>query len=331
MTIRMLHLPTDFSLFTDLLPATFQYPENEAWNVQPDEEETLVDAAKSLKRFWPLISFFQKFNPELGELMSGFVWEENNKPVGIVNYQRAGKTNRFYITNVSVLPEFRRRGIARKLVELGLENIKQQGGEHILLDVISDNVPAYNLYESLGFEYFTGSTELNHVGEKTRDPEPLPSDYTIEKSDGQLRYQLEKRIMPADVQAFDPVVENRYKQPAAIKLMLPIIWMASGIKETETIYRSTKDNQVIGWARIQRRTRRGGQNIINARLDPAHAHFATPLVRRLLHEIAQKSPGRRTVFDIPTWQPHLIEAALAEGLEKRWEFRKMVKKAGENA
>jgi len=56
-------------------------------------------------------------------------------------------TDEGHITNVAVLPEFRRSGIARKLVELMLScNLKL-----FTLEVRESNAAAIALYESFGF------------------------------------------------------------------------------------------------------------------------------------------------------------------------------------
>ena len=325
MPLRPLRLPQDFSLFTSLLPATFVYPENESWNVQADEEQSLADAAKSLRRFWPVIRLMQKLTGGLEDLMSGFVWEENQQPVGMINYQRMGITNKWYIANVSVLPEFRRRGIARQMVEAGIEAIKGKHGERIVLDVISDNVPAYHLYESLGFDHYTGSVQMNLMPSSSDNFTKLPDRITVEAlslSDTQLKYELAKRITPANIQAYDPVNESRFRQPAAMNMLLPFIWRASGLISKEFAFRS-QDGLVVGRARYQIRKRSGGQNVLSAFLEPADAELAAGVTGFLMEEINRQSPGRRIVFEIPEWQPHLIEAAQSVGFNPRWVFHKM--------
>lgn len=52
-----------------------------------------------------------------------------------------------YVTNVATLPEFRRMGIARALINEQLKNEM----DFLTLEVRQSNTPAINLYESLGF------------------------------------------------------------------------------------------------------------------------------------------------------------------------------------
>lgn len=53
-----------------------------------------------------------------------------------------------YVTNVAVLPEYRKQGIAQKLIE---EQLKTPM-DFISLEVRESNAPAIKLYEKMGFQ-----------------------------------------------------------------------------------------------------------------------------------------------------------------------------------
>lgn len=53
-----------------------------------------------------------------------------------------------YVTNVAVLPKFRKKGIAKALITEQMKNDM----EFITLEVRESNVPAINLYTKMGFE-----------------------------------------------------------------------------------------------------------------------------------------------------------------------------------
>ena len=55
------------------------------------------------------------------------------------------------ITNVAVLPAFRRRGLARELMTALIIAVKAQGVTRLQLEVRESNTAARTLYESLGF------------------------------------------------------------------------------------------------------------------------------------------------------------------------------------
>lgn len=52
-----------------------------------------------------------------------------------------------YVTNVATMPKYRRQGIARALIQEVLRNHM----EFLTLEVRESNIPAINLYSSLGF------------------------------------------------------------------------------------------------------------------------------------------------------------------------------------
>lgn len=56
------------------------------------------------------------------------------------------------ITNVMVMPEYRRCGIGRMMMKELLERGKRLGAQEFTLEVRAGNVGAIRLYESLGFE-----------------------------------------------------------------------------------------------------------------------------------------------------------------------------------
>jgi GNAT superfamily N-acetyltransferase len=82
----------------------------------------------------------------------GYVWEEERQIVGNVSILPAKANNRYLIANVAVHPRFRRRGIARILMQHALTHLRAQGGEVVLLQVQADNSEAIRLYQQVGFD-----------------------------------------------------------------------------------------------------------------------------------------------------------------------------------
>ncbi len=56
------------------------------------------------------------------------------------------------ITNVAVLPDFRKKGCGQQLVVAAKEAAKEAGSECIFLEVRVSNTPAISLYKRNGFE-----------------------------------------------------------------------------------------------------------------------------------------------------------------------------------
>lgn len=56
-----------------------------------------------------------------------------------------------YITNVAVSPDFRRRGVARRLIAELIARAKEKGLAFVTLEVRESNAPAITLYAGAGF------------------------------------------------------------------------------------------------------------------------------------------------------------------------------------
>lgn len=178
MTIRALKLPGDLLPFAEMLMQAFQYPENPEWSIQDDEEEDITREIKSLRRMWPLIRVAQWVSKPVRDMFRGFVWEEDGRMGAVVIAQRRGSSNTWGIGTVGVLPEYRRRGLARQLLTKTLDVIRQRGGTHVMLGVIDKNVPAYSLYRSLGFEHYSSQIEYSLTPEGKVEQVPRPSSYS---------------------------------------------------------------------------------------------------------------------------------------------------------
>ncbi len=81
--------------------------------------------------------------------------EEDGKLAAIIETDREFWNNRMKITDLVVLPEYRRRGYGRLLVEKAKELAKKEGFRALFLDTHSCNTPAIDFYLALGFR-FTG-------------------------------------------------------------------------------------------------------------------------------------------------------------------------------
>jgi ribosomal protein S18 acetylase RimI-like enzyme len=81
-----------------------------------------------------------------GDILAGLVAAYLNDPEA-----RAG-----FITNVSVLKEFERRGIASRLVADALEYARAKGFETVSLEVPVDNAATIRFYRKFGFARMEG-------------------------------------------------------------------------------------------------------------------------------------------------------------------------------
>jgi hypothetical protein len=133
-------------------------------------------------------------------LMRGFVWVEQNRLVGNVSMASAGYDNGWVIANVAVLPGYRRRGIARRLMQATLEWIDQRNG-FATLQVDADNDAARALYDSLGFTTLRAFTRWRRAS--TLRPADLPPDpphiRRLRWDEAGALYKLAARVRPDEL------------------------------------------------------------------------------------------------------------------------------------
>ena len=79
-----------------------------------------------------------------------------------------------YITNVAVLPGFRRNGVGKALVEFLVEKMKSENAEFVTLEVRKSNNNAISLYEKCGFEKVGNRKDFY---EKPREDAVLMTNY----------------------------------------------------------------------------------------------------------------------------------------------------------
>ncbi len=90
---------------------------------------------------------FSGLNPVLYLLLTDT--EAEGRVVGYAGIWLIGDEG--HITNVGILPEYRRRGLAETLVKALLAEAEQRGVTAETLEVRVSNAPAIALYEKLGF------------------------------------------------------------------------------------------------------------------------------------------------------------------------------------
>ncbi|MEW5825738.1 MAG: GNAT family N-acetyltransferase [Candidatus Bipolaricaulota bacterium] len=326
MSLRPIRLPQDLIPAADMLMQTFQYPDHPEWGVQSDEQAALVDSIRRMRRIWPIVRALQLVSPSLRDLARGFVFEEGGRLVGLTLANREGLTSCWYIGTVGVLPGFRGRGIARQVLTATLEMMRKRRGERVRLGVINGNTPAQALYRSLGFADYGGSTRYAREAGSAPEPGALSERYEetpLREFDWRTRYELDRRIVPAEQQAYEPIVPARYRTPAPIRLLAPLFRLAENTKDRDVVVRDRASGQVVArcgwtWPRTPK-----GMNSVRVRVDPAHAALSSYLVRRGLAEVTARRPELRVDLFVPTWMPDAAREAEALGFTRRTSNRLM--------
>ena len=119
------------------------------------------------------------YDADLRRSVVAFVGEE---PVGLALLGRRGA--RGWIHSVGTLPTWRRCGIARAMVAQLIASAAEAGVQKLSLEVITQNIAACRLYESLGFRPWRELLAWRRSNDE--DPLPIPRERLVPAAPGEL-------------------------------------------------------------------------------------------------------------------------------------------------
>jgi hypothetical protein len=228
--------------------------------------------------------------------LSGFVWEEGNRIVGnlsLVPFFNWGQ--RIYmIANVAVHPDYRRRGIARRLGEVALEHVQRHGVQSVWLQVRDDNPAAFHLYQTMDFEVRARRTTWlleSRLGRGNRPLNTIPEVRVLLRRSRHWSRQQEwlKLNYPTELRWHMPL-RNLNLQPGILG----------------SLYRFFNDIQVRHWSAIKGNQLIGVLTWQNSRTYADHLWLATPpgdgeqAIRALLSQTPQNLHQHRPLgLDFP--------------------------------
>lgn len=103
---------------------------------------------RSFSSPWSLKAVEQEYHNELAYYL---VAAEAGRTIGFAGAWMV--FDEVQITNIAVDPDFRGRGVARRLLSQLIEDMRECGMAVLFLEVRVSNIPARSLYESFGFTY----------------------------------------------------------------------------------------------------------------------------------------------------------------------------------
>jgi len=87
----------------------------------------------------------------------------DDKPAGCIAIEKSVKeSDTFYIEKVSVIPEYRHRGLGSKILEFAESKIHEKGGKLISISLIDSNTRLKEWYAIHGF-IETGTRDFSHL------------------------------------------------------------------------------------------------------------------------------------------------------------------------
>jgi GNAT superfamily N-acetyltransferase len=328
MTLRAFNIKKDVDVMIPLIKAAFHYPENDSWNLSPEEITSIVDEFNLLRKLNPIFQIAGLFNPTLKAIMRGYMWEEQGQAVGLVNLSPTGLDNQTWVIgNVAVLPEHRRKGIAQQLIQAAVDLARQHHITNVILEVIADNLPAVKLYENKGFETYSKLVQLSRAAALEAPPLPtLPDGYRIEKyhvRGWESRYTLMKNITPPEIQQYEPIDKRKFYKSLPMRLLRSFIMTLVPMKNSSYLVQYEATHTVVARFACYQRRKAGGINTIEIDLDPKHAVLAPYLVNQCVHDTLNFSPGRDIELRIARWQADVLQSALDAGFVNRAEWYMM--------
>jgi RimJ/RimL family protein N-acetyltransferase len=113
--------------------------------------------------------FISSHNESERKLLVGAFFE--NQIVGIFNFFSYSDSKRFHRGSLgtSLHPDFRNEGIAKKLMEVGIQFVRTLPRfEFLELEVMDRNIPALELYKKLGFKTLHSTPEASILEDGSR-------------------------------------------------------------------------------------------------------------------------------------------------------------------
>ena len=162
-----------------------------------------------------LFGWMDWFAPPGQGMLPGYVWVEDDRIVGNVTVRKLSTFGRgWMIGNVAVAPEWRRRGIARQMMEASIELVRHNQGNWIALQVRTDNDAARHLYQTLGFAD-TGelvSLECRALSAGRAAPAATTASRIrpARSADMDQLYMLAQSIVPDSVRWAEPVYRSLF-------------------------------------------------------------------------------------------------------------------------
>ncbi len=263
------------------------------------EGRSLRDGLAGLKSMLPVLRVLMKIRPSLADKFYTLAWEVDGRFVaGITLSQQGNDKQRWYIFNVATHPDFRGRGLARKLVSAALDHVRVRGGKRVLLDVRADNMPAYNLYRSLGFLHLETSTTLKGTLSHLPVPE-WPTNCTareLGEADWQPAFDLAQRVASEATRTVCPITPAQFQEGTFSRLVQRVLNRAQ--KRRTERWLVARAGKPIGLAASYVQLTGRNPHHIEVTLDPAAADIAPALLAQTINRVVNGT-AQPFLIDVP--------------------------------
>lgn len=309
--VRRLSFARDLRDVADLIEQTF--------GQEPDRAgQSVASEFRALAWWGPILWVLDRMSMG-GEGFTGFVWEEDERVVGNVTLSREwASPNCWLVSNVVVDPEYRRRGIARQLMEAALDFAGSRRASWVFLMVRRENQAAIRLYETLGFSEVGGRVTLRREFPPRPVAEPLLGPGRCERDvtsrDGRALADLARAATPEALQRIQPVRPEVWFSEAE---GAPAGWLLKLLGRHSLRRVLEESGRLLAYARLDI-VRRKYHHLRFMALPAARGQVEVPLLSRMLNALAG-SASLPVLADVGAEEMPAIEFLRARGFaESRW-------------
>jgi len=260
-----------------------------------------------------LFGFFKLLDKEP---IKFFVADVNGKVVGTAMVTK--RRNVGLIQTVMVHPNFRRKGIANELMKTAINYVRKRRTAKAILQVLSTNNPAKELYHKLGFKKFDDTVYLSI------DIESLPS---LDKAEGIQVRDFQKSDTDA---VYDLIKSSRDSgwlkvydfQKDDLKTSL---WNRIARMSTEKKIVAVKDEKIVGYANLGYTTAQMAGRIRNIDVSPnmVSRGIEEELIKVSMNHV--ESSGTKTLLiTVPLTKEDLFKRLKALGFKELFVMEGMV-------
>lgn len=303
--LRPFDVRRDLLQLAELIELAFQEELDQTGNSIAREMRELAQSGPPLWLF--------AANPRLAMQMSGYVWVSDGRIVGNVSLGLESEQRRLWtISNVAVHPGFRAHGIAQRLMQAAVEELRSRGAHCIVLEVRSDNAPAQSLYRALGFELYDNVEELRlpvHAWPDNVHPPAFPLRQR-RPNDWQGLYGLCKAAVPARVQEVRPLLPYHFQVSLERRLQAWLERAVAGRGGADLVLED--GGQIVAWLQATGRVTAGSYRL-DVTVHPRRRGTIEPeLVTAGLQQLSHRTP-RSVASTISTSYPEALQAWHAAG------------------
>ncbi|MBC7237357.1 MAG: GNAT family N-acetyltransferase [Chloroflexi bacterium] len=266
-------------------------------------ESRMVQDMRQVAQWGPILWAAQAF-----QLFAGYVWVEGDTLVGNVSFSRDKQADdTWIIANVAVLPEYRGRGIAGRLMDAAIEHIRRQGGKRILLQVKAENEPARALYRHRGFVPFDTLHELSlspaHwpllLGSPDKRLRP------VRRGDQQALFRLVQASTPPEVLRRRPIRASDFRRNIFWQLGQTLRLLLGGKALLELI--AEGDKGLLAYGALTAQLLRGSYEMAIHVLPEQRGHWELALIQGLFH-LLERLPRQTVRANVSSSHPEALQA-----------------------